>query len=298
MQIQIRPIKLLLLLLSLTSSLALAEVRYWCEGAQPLPIEYPHAAPFKLANLSFVSADVSSFGQVELTATRPDNIESYILIIEFLDRDGKHVYSVPIYSTKPGQDGDVDADVLAWIESHPRSSVNHIKASDPTTLQFWIPVVPSSCPTSARLLHVQLRYANGKPFTYAISNLTLDPSIVSAPISSSAEWVTLTPLEFTGRITVDSGGQPNVAQLQPTAPDRRWLQDQVSSWRFSPAVKKGRKVAEDVAFYFVVGTGSFDPLTIERLRIASPTVSVFVFRVVPPAPGGKWELQLANFPLF
>ena len=295
----LRQIEILTLLASLTMGAAFAQTRYWCGSAKPLPLEYPRSAPFKLDDLKFTSADVSSYGAVELSASP---IKDFILVIELVDGNGQHVASIPISSRKNGSE--LDAVIPTWYPgSGPMKAWHWDSSARPTNgseeIQFWSPVVPSKCPASGRLVGAQVSYRDGKQYRYRESELTVDPTLIKAPATNAQKWFGLMPLEFTGRIHVNTSGHPKVTELRSASGgDDSWLRDQISSWTFSPALTNGQRTAADIGFYLVIGTAAFDLSTVEQLRGEPGISSVFVLRAAPPAPGGKWELQLANWPVF
>ena len=297
----LRKIEILTLFASLTMGAAFAQTRYWCGSAKPLPLEYSRSAPFRLDDLKFTSADVSSFGAVKLSASA---IRDFIFIIELVDGDGQHVISIPISSRGPKNGHEFDAIIPTWYPGsgpmeawHWDSSPRPMNGSE--EVQFWSPVVPSNCPASGRLVGAQVSYRDGKRYRYRESELTVDPTLIKVPITSSQKWFDLVPLEFTGRIHIDTFGHPKVTELKSASGgETSWLRDQISSWTFSPELANGQRTAADIGFYLVVGTEAFDLSTVERLRSEPGISSVLVFRVVPPSPGGKWELQLANWPVF
>jgi len=279
---------------------AFAQTRYWCGNAKPLPLEYPRSAPFKLDGLEFTSADVSSYGRVALSAPP---IKEFIFIIELVDGNGRHVASVPISSRGPKNGNEFDTVIPTWYPAsglkdwHWDSSSRPMNGSE--EIQFWAPVVPSNCPASGRLVGAQVSYRDGKRYRYGESDLTVDTTLIQAPITNSHKWFDLVPLEFTGRIHVDTFGHPKVTEFNSASGgETSWLRDQISSWTFSPELANGQRTAADIGFYLVVGTEAFEFSTVERLRSEPGISSVLVFRVVPPSPGGEWELQLANWHVF
>jgi hypothetical protein len=96
---------------SLTMGHIVAQERYWCGDAKPLPLEYPRSAPFKLDKLLFISADEHSYGQVELSATP---IDDFTFIVELVDTSGRHVVSVPISSHGRKDGSEFDAAIPFW----------------------------------------------------------------------------------------------------------------------------------------------------------------------------------------
>lgn len=270
-------ITLLAVLLSVASPSPAQENQtgYLCYGS--LPIQAPSEIPLEFRWLSFDSWIQGSSGGVTVLNKSDKGIQYYVAIIEFSDGDGKYLLSVPVYNVdKKDQSIPLNVAFKPWLLANwPGSYMAPIGRQSESDKTFHSVLSTLTCPKSAHVSMVQLRYDDGTEFKYISPTLNLSTAPTSRlDISDSKGAERWLPLTVSGTLQVDSEGHVRILDLDFAAAGfKKWLEREFSHWSFTPAWTNGAPASTVLPFLFILGDTTNAAVQVDVLKrkgIAGP----------------------------
>jgi hypothetical protein len=241
--------------------------QYLCYGF--LPVQVPADSPLDFQGLFFESGIAGSGGGVTLLNKRPRELQHYVAIMEFLDENGGYLVSSAVYSVAE-KDRTIALDVpfRPWLQRNwPGGFMKPIPAESSSREGFNISLSMLTCPTSARVSMVRLKYDDGTEFNYASPHVQLSTTPAEKmeihDMNGAQKWG---PLIATGTLEVDAQGRARIVDLDAAEVFRNWLQKEFSGWKFIPAWAEGKPVSSRLPFIFYLGDTTHDWVPIEVMR--------------------------------
>ena len=148
------------------------EAVYLCHDT--LPILAPADAPVDFQRVLFESGFQGSDGGVYVVNKADKGIRYYVIVMEFLDADGKYLVSAPVYNVVDGdQSIPFDIPFKPWLKRMLVRTYDPIPAKSGSSMSFVITLAMLTCPASVRVSMIQLRYDDDTEFKYVSPNLNI-----------------------------------------------------------------------------------------------------------------------------
>lgn len=255
------------------------QASYLCHGS--LPVQVPSEIPLEFPWLSFDSWIQGSDGGVTVWNKSHKRIQYYVAIMEFFDVDGKYVISVPIYNIDDKSHTiPLDLSFKPWLLANwPGSYMAPIDPRSESRKVFHTILSTLTCPTSARISMVQLRYDDDTEFKYISPTLNLPSAPTSrldiGDIKGAERWV---PVTVSGTLQVDSEGRVRILDLDFAAAGfKKWLEKEFSHWSFTPPWLNGRPTTNNLPFLFILGDTTDMAVQIQVMKRRGVRGPIFIW---------------------
>jgi hypothetical protein len=242
---------------------------YLCYGH--LPTQAPVDVPLDFPAILFDSGFDGSGGSIAVLNKSDKAIKYYVIVIEFLDEAQNYLVSAPVYNvvnSEKDQSIPLDVPFKPWLKRNwPGGQFEPIPAKSLASKTFEIALSMLTCPASARVSAIQLRYDDDTEFRYMSPtlNISTTPSqeMVLSDIKGARRW---SPTTVTGKLKIDVEGRARILEVDGPEAFRNWLQREFSGWRFIPAWVDGKPTATELAFVFFLEDASHPWLQIEVMK--------------------------------
>src|SRR5262249_7444308 len=99
-------------------ALAVAQVPsgYLCN--QQVPIDKITDVPLGVGGLTFTGTTNGAAGAVELFNKTNKRVQYYVVVLEFIDTEGKYLFSAPVYNVDKDQRIPVDTRLQPWLHAN------------------------------------------------------------------------------------------------------------------------------------------------------------------------------------
>src|SRR5215469_15263783 len=270
-----------IVIISLLTASGLAQSNYWCDG-RVIPVRQLASTPLKIENLVFTSADEISFGHFTATNTKDRTIDSFLIGIEFVDKNNDHVLTMAGHNMNLHKFKDDTSDLKSWFYGQMSYAHKPIPSNQKTDIQLASTMATPRCPNSAKLSLVELKYSDGDFFRFIAPDITVDPVLLSAPLPDPAGFWQWNSLTAVADIEVDTNGHPRFLKSNIGAQFDELFQKQIAGWIFFPAMSKGRKVSSKLTLLFTIGDTDQDLQRLKLLKEHIVDQPVLSLRAVPP----------------
>ncbi len=244
------------------------EPLYLCYGT--LPVVAPADAPLDFQQVFFESGFAGSSGGVAFINKSAKGIRYYVIVMEFMDGEGKYLVSAPVFNvTDEDQSIPFDVPFKPWLKRNWAGGphMSPIPAKSASDKSFVIALSVLTCPTSARVSMIQLRYDDETEFRYlsptiSISTTPAQPMEIS-DTEGSLRW---SPTVVTGLLQIDVKGRARILELDGADVFRKWLQKELNGWRFIPAWIEGKPAMTHLPFVFFFGDNTHPWVQVEVMK--------------------------------
>jgi hypothetical protein len=245
------------LLLSTVPLLRAQDEGSWYLCKKTLPVIAPTDAPLEFQQVTFDSTFAGSGGGVALVNKSDKAIRYYVIILEFLDADGKYLVSAPVYNVDDSnQSIPFELPFKPWLKRNWLSWTHMapVPAKSDSSMYFQIALAMVTCPASARVSMIELRYDDNTDFKYISPTLNIPTTPAQAmeikDVDGAVKW---SPLAVTGMLQIDTHGHAKILELDAGDVFRKWLQMEFNHWRFVPAWVEGKAATTQLPFVFLLG---------------------------------------------
>src|SRR5262249_12347750 len=226
--------------------------------------------PLDFQRSLFESGFQGSDGGVAFVNKSDKGIRYYVIVMEFLDADGKYLVSAPVYNVVD-RDQSIPFDIpfKPWLKRNwaERSHMAPIPAKSMSSKSFKITLAMLTCPASVRVSMIQLRYDDDTEFKYVSPTLSISTTPAQAMEIRNTEGVLKwSPSVVTGMMQIDTNGHARILELDGADVFREWLQKEFAAWQFIPASVSGRPAATQLPFVFFLGDTTHPMVQIEVMR--------------------------------
>lgn len=242
----------------------------WYLCNKTLPVIAPTDAPLEFQQVTFDSTFAGSGGGVALVSKSDKAIRYYVIILEFLDADGKYLVSAPVYNVDDtNQSIPFDLPFKPWLKRNWVSwtHMSPVPAKSHSSMYFQITLAMVTCPASSRVSMIQLRYDDNTEFKYISPTLNISTTPARAmeikDVDGAVRW---SPLAVTGMLQIDTDGHAKILELDAGDVFRRWLQKEFNDWRFIPAWVEARPTTTQLPFVFLLGSTTHALVQVEVMR--------------------------------
>jgi hypothetical protein len=219
---------------------------------------YPAAvaeSPVLLPYLTLTGTTQGTDGVLTLINRTDKNVEYYLVVMEFLDRQGQYLFSAPVYNVDKDRHIPFDVPFKPWLLANwPGGTMAPIPAQSKSGETFGTQLVALTCPTSVRISVVWLKYEDGTEFKYVAKNLNLSPSTRNlVKLKSIKDAKTWAPVTVSGKIRLDEQGRIDGITID-SSNDRfkAWLAKEFAGWDFTPPWISGKPASTTVPFLFIL----------------------------------------------
>jgi hypothetical protein len=252
--------------------------------------------PVDLVNFTFFGSLEDSVGYVEIVNNTTKTIRHYVIVFDLVDSAGNHIVTVPVFNIDKDQHLPFDVGFKDWaVANWPGGHFDPIRPKTKSRKSFLTPLTVLSCPTTARIAVIHLRYDDGTEFHSSSSNIVTQPLITEPAIGDAAGYQHWAPLANYGTIRIDSTGNAHLNKLNnQTGEFEQWFGHELTAWKFVPALNEGKPVSGEIPFVLIIG----DPTKLLRAQIESlkekgEHQAVLVLVAVPPGSsfGNTWAVS-------
>jgi hypothetical protein len=252
------------------------------------------ASPIEFDKLMFFASVESSMGTIELVNESDRTIQYYLIILELLDSDGKHLLSVPVFNVDSEDNIPFRVAFRPWMSAHFSGGyLEPITAKARARKAFYIPLTMLTCPARARIAMIQLKYGDGTEFRASLASFNTQPVLTEVSPTGAAGYKRWAPLMTVGAIRVDLEGHGHLDTSDYQNPDFvRWLEQQIAKWKFAPSTVKGQAAPGAIPFVMIIGEMSKQRTQLDLLKKKGVSGTLLVLAAVPPesAFGDTWVL--------
>lgn len=218
-----------------------------------LPLTWPKGVPLQPEKREIRFTSFADFSEAELRIANKSStpLTQVAALIEILDKENNHLLTFAARAVAPGLlSRAVKAPDAFPLENGGRLATV-LYPNDTTNLVPSNPRVLSVCPSTARLVFLQVDTIQQQQFIYSAPNVRTDARLT---ISSKPR---LLPLPVSGayeqflRIRIAENGSASVVSLEHS-PEiiADWITQLLSAWRFLPAESDGVASQDTVDFLF------------------------------------------------
>jgi hypothetical protein len=243
------------------------EPLYLCYGM--LPIVAPADVPLDFEQVFFESGFEGSSGGVALVNKSDKGIRYYLIVMEFLDAEGKYLASAPAYNVTDEDQGiPFDVPFKVWLKRNwEGGNLAPIPAKSASSKGFEIALSMLTCPTSVRVSMIQLRYDDDTTFKYVSESLNMSPTPAQAmELSDTEGGLRWSPAVVTGILQIDAKGRARILQVDSADVFRKWLQKEFNTWRFIPAWVEGKPATTRLPFVFFLGDATHPWVQVDVMK--------------------------------
>jgi hypothetical protein len=227
-------------------------------------------SPILFPYVTLTGTTLETGGVLTLHNKSEKRIQYYLVVMEFLDDQGKYLFSAPVYNADKEQHVPFDVAFKPWLLANwPGGQMASIPARSKSAETFGTKLVALTCPASVRISVIWLKYDDGKEFKYISENLSLSTSTQEEPIrikniKNARKWA---PITVAGTLQVDQHGRVKISNTDNPSDDlREWMNREFSGWNFTPAWLAGKPVPSRIPFMFILADNN-DPRTqVEALK--------------------------------
>jgi hypothetical protein len=219
---------------------------------------YPAAvaeSPVLLPYLTLTGTTQGTSGVLTLINQKQKNIRYYLVVMEFLDNQGKYLFSAPVYNVDKEQHLPFDVPFKSWLLANwPGGTMAPIAARSKSGETFGSQLVALTCPTSVRISVIWLKYEDGTEFKYLGEHINLSPATRNAiKLKSIKDAKAFSPVTVSGQIKLDEQGRIDGVTID-SSDDRfkAWLAKEFAAWDFTPPWVSGKPASTSVPFLFIL----------------------------------------------
>jgi len=287
---------LLFLLVEIPAARSQEAEDYLCRVHPKVESDMSAVLPIKLVNFTFFGSFEDSVGFVEIVNNATKTIRHYVIVFDLLDSSGNHIVTIPVFNIDKDQHLPFDVGFKDWaVANWPGNYFDPIGPKTKLRKSFLTPLTLLTCPTTARISAIHLRYDDGIEFHSSASDIVTQPIITEPAIGDAAGYQRWVPLATSGTIRIDSTGNASLNTLNTqTGEFERWFGHELTAWKFVPAFNEGRSVSGEIPFLLIIG----DPTKLLRAQIESLKQkgeyrAVLVLVAVPPGStfGDTWAVS-------
>jgi hypothetical protein len=206
-----------------------------------LPSNFNEAS---VGTMHFVSGIPFSYGEFTFTNRSPRSIRSVFLVAEFRDQDARFLFGSSLLDAY-GTSADVGTKFKEYKAHSFVQELHSLAPATSRTMAFEVPFASTTCPASAMVTAAEIRYSDGKTSELMARDLRRDAELVSAKVTRG-DLPSNPPLEVSFTIGVDANGFVRLLSTISEPRLQQWLEDQIRSWYFRPALISGVPTATEI----------------------------------------------------
>jgi hypothetical protein len=218
-------------------------------------------SPVVFPGVTVAGTTLDTSGVLAILNNSEKGIRYYLVVMEFLDDQGKFLFSAPVYNADKDQHIPFDVAFKPWLLANwPGGQMAPIPARSRSDEGFATRLIALTCPSSVRISVIWVKYDDGKEFKYVSETLNLSATFQAQEIKikkvGARKWG---PITVTGTVEVDARGEPQIAELDPAIADlKTWLKNEFSRWGFTAAWAGGKPTTTRIPFVFILADNT-DP---------------------------------------
>jgi hypothetical protein len=170
-------------------------------GLQNLPVEF--SKPI------FFSAERWSDGKLQAVNRGSVPIRSYLVLVEYIDKNHKHVLSIPFFNQGMKEQLPSAFARSEWLGSYGEESNDGLSQGEEITLVASAPFITSSCPDRASIEYVYLTFSDGNAIEFGSKPL-LETLLVNATLGGRMKNL---PAMVRGKISLTADGLVDDVEL-------------------------------------------------------------------------------------
>jgi len=256
-----------------------------------LPVAHPPDAPISLQKVNFFTGTDHSYVATDLTNKTGKEIQDYALILELLDSDGHYIVSLAAANTNEPKDLPSDVGLKRWLTGGDERRIAPHSAAPRT---FHSPFLIFTCPASARISMIRLRFSDGSKFKYQTPSLNMPTAPVKLGFDQLADLQRWRHSIVTGILSIDTQGHAQIEHTDLGTPEfREWLENQLPNWRFSTGLNEGRVESQHLQFILVIDDSANLRTQLELMRKKqTPGIVLPIFAERSDSSAdARWELS-------
>jgi hypothetical protein len=274
------------------------EQDYLCSGKLTIDHAVGAAFPVDFRNLNFYGSVDSSIGHVELVNNSAQTIRYYLVVFELFDSAGKYILSVPVFNTAKNQKVPFTVGFEPWVlVNWPGNYFEPIRPKASARKAFFIPLTALTCPATARISMIQLRYEDGTEFRWSSPPVLTSSILIEAAMVDAEGYGRWMPLTTSGTIRVDSAGRGHLKTSSDQGGEfEHWLEQEISAWKFFPSSVDGRLIPGEIPFLLIFGDTSESRIQLDLLKQKGWHGAILVLAAIPPGSsfGDTWALSAGS----
>jgi len=229
-------ITILILVISAFCESAFSASAYWCKPTT-VAVSIPSFVPLNFGRMSFASTSDYSTGDVRVRNLESRRVVEFVLIIEFVDSQDRHVLTAPLFNSARSLDSWSPGVrfIGTWTFQHAGQHLESISPKGTATLLFQSPFISTQCPAHAYLRFARITFADEGEFLFSSDNLYLDPIIVGTHLLRDFKPTTeLVRAKF----TLDNQGRAINVEADARNNELQSKREQLLEWQFSPITSR------------------------------------------------------------
>jgi hypothetical protein len=257
-------------------------------GPVGVPISVvPTGFAAEAVKLTVTSSTQGTSASMDLVSRSAKPLLGLFAVLEFSDNQGIPQFEIPFFASVRGSDSKIPFATMAAIRN---SWLEPIIDGEQLGLAGTIQQATSRCPFRAEITMLFAIFSDSTHYSFTSGAWTLTPYVSTAQTVRLRTFPATLPRQVVAKVAIDRNGTIEDLNVPEDATISEWLRAQMSSWRFHPAFRNGKKVASNQILVFRLHRvfEPSDPETFDDSALAR-TPSPIPIEVFPYQNGGTGE---------